>query len=114
MMRSYLSLIPISARVRKRQNRMMILCIVISVLLVTVIFSAADMFIRGETAEQPGGAANEVLWHDALHRREPETSYLICENGGAQLVQKCNSGWSCLRNAYHLGDLCAAALRNRR
>ena len=34
-MRSYLSLIPISAKVRKRQNRMMILCIMISVLLVT-------------------------------------------------------------------------------
>ena len=48
-MKSYLSLIPISAKVRKRQNRMMILCIIISVLLVTTIFSAADMIIRGET-----------------------------------------------------------------
>lgn len=60
MMRSYLSLIPISARVRKRQNRMMILCIVISVLLVTVIFSAADMFIRGETAAME---AKHGSWH---------------------------------------------------
>ena len=49
-MRSYLSLIPISAKVRKRQNRMMILCIMVSVLLVTTIFSAADMTIRGENA----------------------------------------------------------------
>ena len=49
-MRSYLSLIPISAKVRKRQNRMMILCIMVSVLLVTTIFSAADMTIRGESA----------------------------------------------------------------
>ncbi len=49
-MKSYLSLIPISAAVRKRQNRMMMLCIVISVLLVTTIFSAADMSIRRETA----------------------------------------------------------------
>ena len=30
-MKSYLCLIPISAKVRKRQNRMIILCIVISV-----------------------------------------------------------------------------------
>ena len=37
-MKSYLSLIPISAKVRKRQNRMTMLCIIISVLLVTMIF----------------------------------------------------------------------------
>ena len=47
-MRSYLSLIPISAKVRKRQNRMTMLCIIISVLLVTMIFSMADMAIRME------------------------------------------------------------------
>ncbi len=47
-MRSYLSLIPISAKVRKRQNHMTLLCIIISVFLVTAIFSVADMFIRAE------------------------------------------------------------------
>lgn len=47
-MKSYLSLIPISAKVRKRQNRMTLLCIIISVLLVTTIFSMADMAIRME------------------------------------------------------------------
>ena len=47
-MKSYLSLVPISAKVRKRQNRMTILCIIISVLLVTTIFSVADMVIRAE------------------------------------------------------------------
>ena len=45
-MKSYLSLIPISAKVRKRQNRMTVLCIIISVFLVTAIFSVADMMIR--------------------------------------------------------------------
>lgn len=48
-MKSYLSLIPISAKVRKRQNRMTILCIVIAVLLVTVIFSLSEMFLRMES-----------------------------------------------------------------
>ena len=38
-MKSYLSLIPISAKVRRRQNRMTILCIVIAVFLVSAIFS---------------------------------------------------------------------------
>ena len=59
-MKSYLSLIPISAKVRKRQNRMMILCIIISVLLVTTIFSAADMIIRGETVTMQAKHGN---WH---------------------------------------------------
>ncbi len=48
-MKSYLSLIPISAKVRKRQNLMTILCIVISVFLVTTIFSVVDMIIRAES-----------------------------------------------------------------
>nr|MDE7282559.1 ABC transporter permease [Lachnospiraceae bacterium] len=47
-MKSYLSLIPISAKVRKRQNHMIILCIIISVFLVTTIFSVADMSVRAE------------------------------------------------------------------
>ena len=45
-MKSYLSLIPISARVRRRQSRMTVLCIVIAVFLVTAIFSMADMAIH--------------------------------------------------------------------
>ena len=54
-MKRYLDLVPLSAKAHKRQNRMTILCIVIAVLLVTVIFSIADMFLRsdGNTAEQP-------------------------------------------------------------
>ena len=47
-MKSYLSLIPISARVRRRQNRMTLLCIMISVFLVTAVFSVADTFVRAE------------------------------------------------------------------
>lgn len=49
-MKSYLSLIPISARVRRRQNRMTLLCIIFAVSLVTAIFSMADMDIRMEQA----------------------------------------------------------------
>ena len=59
-MKSYLSLIPISAKVRRRQNRMTILCIVIAVFLVSAIFSVADMMLRTQmnrTAEKDGS------WH---------------------------------------------------
>lgn len=48
-MRSYLSLIPISAKVHKKQNRMTLLCIAISVFLVTSVFSMAEMAFRMET-----------------------------------------------------------------
>lgn len=49
-MRSYLSLVPISGRVHRRQNRMAILCIVFAVFLVTTIFSMAEMDVRMEAA----------------------------------------------------------------
>lgn len=49
-MKSYLSLIPISAKVRRRQNRMTLLCIVLAVFLVTAIFSMVDMVMRMEMA----------------------------------------------------------------
>ena len=48
-MRSYLSLIPITAKVRKRQNRMTLLCIVIAVFLVTTVFSMVQTLADMET-----------------------------------------------------------------
>lgn len=68
-MKSYLSLIPISAKVRKRQNHMTILCIVISVLLVTAIFSMADMAIRMEKARMVEKHGN---WHIMLKELSEE------------------------------------------
>lgn len=47
-MKSYLSLIPISAKVRRRQNVMTLLCIVFAVFLVTAVFSMADMGVKME------------------------------------------------------------------
>lgn len=59
---SYLSLIPISAKVRRRQNRMTILCIVLAVFLVTVVFSMADMAIRMETSNQLNKTETGISW----------------------------------------------------
>jgi len=47
-MKSYLNLIPISARVHKKQNRLTLMCIILAVFLVTSIFSMADMWLRTE------------------------------------------------------------------
>lgn len=49
-MRSYLSLIPISAKVHRRQNRMTLLCIIFAVFMVTAVFSMAEVGIRMEQA----------------------------------------------------------------
>lgn len=62
-MKSYLSLIPISARVNKRKNRMTILCILLSVFLVTAIFSMADMELRSQRIRAIADYGN---WHITL------------------------------------------------
>jgi len=59
-MKSYLSLIPISAKVRRRQNRMTILCVVIAVFLVSAIFSIADMMLR---TQMNRAAGKDGSWH---------------------------------------------------
>ena len=59
-MKHYLDLVPISAKVHRRQSRMTVLCIVISVVLVTAIFSLAEAFLKMELSsmtEKHGG------WH---------------------------------------------------
>lgn len=59
-MKSYLSLIPISAKIHRRRNRMTLICIIISVFLVTSIFGLADMLIKMETMHSIEGHGN---WH---------------------------------------------------
>lgn len=48
-MKSYLSLIPISAKTRRKQNRLILLCIVFAVFLVTTVFSYAEIMVKGQT-----------------------------------------------------------------
>ena len=48
-MKSYLSLIPISARTRRKQNRLILLCIIFAVFLVTTVFSCAEIMTKGQT-----------------------------------------------------------------
>lgn len=73
-MKSYLGLIPLSAKVRRRQNRMTVLCILIAVLLVTAIFSMADMAIRMETARV---IDSHGYWHAMLQSLPEETADAI-------------------------------------
>ena len=68
-MKSYLSLIPISAKVHKRQNRMTLLCIVFAVFLVTAVFSMAEMGVRMEADRligKHGGQALQSLYSSTM------------------------------------------------
>ena len=70
-MKSYLSLIPISAKVHRRRNRMTILCIVFAVFLVTAIFSVADMVTQGEHIAMINKHGN---WHISLPNVSRDTA----------------------------------------
>ena len=60
-MKSYLSLIPISAKVHKRRNRMTLLCICFAVFLVTAVFSMADMGVRMEAGRLIGKHGSQSI-----------------------------------------------------
>lgn len=62
-MKSYLSLVPISAKVHKRQSRMTWICIVLAVFLVTSIISMAEMWTQSELTAM---RRNHGDWHIAL------------------------------------------------
>ncbi|MEE0710460.1 MAG: ABC transporter permease, partial [Gemmiger sp.] len=64
----------LSARVRRRQNRMTVLCILMAVLLVTAIFSMADMAIRMETERVIDTHGH---WHAMLRSLPEETADAI-------------------------------------
>ena len=73
-MKSYLDLVPISAKVHRKQNRMSIICIVLAVFLVTAIFGMADMFIRGQILQAQQENGN---WHIGIRNISDEDANLI-------------------------------------
>ena len=85
-MKSYLSLVPISGKVRKRQNRMTIFCVIISVLLVTTIFSVADMWIR---ASSEGLRQKHGNWHIRLENISQVIAEEIAQRSDVAAI-----GWS--------------------
>ena len=73
-MKHYLELIPISSRIHARQHRMTLLCIALSVFLVTTIFSMADMEVRSQTIQALHEYGN---WHIQLSNITGEDAALI-------------------------------------
>ncbi|MBP3477098.1 MAG: FtsX-like permease family protein [Lachnospiraceae bacterium] len=104
-MKSYLSLIPISARVHRRKNRLTLLCIIISVFLVTTVFSMADMLIRAERTRMMDKHGN---WHIRLEGITPSDASEI-----GQRPDVATAGWYDVYNydaskPYYVGDKKAA------
>lgn len=73
-MKHYLDLVPISAKIHKKQSRMSIFCIVLAVFLVTTIFGMADMFIRSQILQAQQESGN---WHIAIKNISNEEQQLL-------------------------------------
>ena len=73
-MRSYLSLASIQAKAHKRQNRMTIFCITLAVILITGVFTMADMEYRHETVRMLEHHGN---WHIALKNITKEEAQAV-------------------------------------
>ncbi len=104
-MKSYLSLIPISAKVRRRQSRMTILCIVLAVFLVTAVFSMADMAIRMETSNQLNKNGN---WHIMVKDISPETAAELAAQEDVAAFSAYSDINASLTENYFAGDKRAA------
>ena len=76
-MKSYLSLIPISARVRRKQSRLILVCIILAVFLVTTIFSLAEAAVRTQTAASLEKAGE---WHIRLSGIDEDAAERIAES----------------------------------
>ena len=73
-MRSYLSLASIQAKAHKRQNRMTIFCITLAVILITGVFTMADMEYRHETVRMLEHHGN---WHISLKNITKEEAQAV-------------------------------------
>ena len=87
-MRSYLSLIPISAKVHKRQNRMTLMCIVIAVFLVTTVFSMVGMMVDMEKSEL---IKKHGYWHISLQNISEDIVSQIGSRSDVKIISWCET-----------------------
>lgn len=84
-MKSYLSLVPISARVHKRQSRMTRICIILAVFLVTSIFSMVEMWTEAEVTAMRQKHGD---WHIAIQN--------VAEDEAQKMITACDIALSSL------------------
>ena len=84
-MKRYLDLIPISAKIHRKQSRMTRICITLAVFLVAVMFGLADMYLQGVTRQQMEENGN---WHYHFHSIDTRTAAFISARPEVEI-----SGW---------------------
>ena len=87
-MKHFLDLILISAKVHRKQNRMSILCIILSVFLVTTIFGMADMFIRSQILQTQ---RDDGSWHIGLRNISAEHAALMAARPDIGVISRCGT-----------------------
>lgn len=73
-MRNYLELIPVSAKVHRRQTRMTRWCIMISVFLIAAIFGMADMFLQ---SQKNLAVMTDGAWHVMFRELDEEQMAIL-------------------------------------
>lgn len=104
-MRSYLSLIPISAKVRGRQNRMTLMCIVIAVFLVTTVFSMVGMMVDMEKSEL---IKSHGYWHISLQNISEDVVSQIGSRSDVKTISWCETINEGVDGDYYIGTHKAA------
>lgn len=84
-MRHYLDLVPISAKVHRKQSKMTRICIILAVFLVAVMFGLADMYLQGAIQKQMQMSGN---WHYQFSSLDTDKATLISVRPEVEV-----SGW---------------------
>ena len=100
-MKNYLELVPLYTKAHRKQNRMSIFCIFLSVFLVTAIFGMADMYIRSQLLKTKKEDGN---WHIAISRISDEEAALIAARPDVKVLTCYGTLNYRLDMGYHIGD----------
>lgn len=84
-MKSYLDLIPISAKIHRRQTRMTRLCILISAFLVAAVFGMADMFLQSQKLQ---AIKTDGAWHAAFKGLDEEQIGIIAARPDVEISSR--------------------------
>lgn len=82
-MKSYLGLVSKYAKAHKQKNRLTIICIAISVMLVTAVFSMADMSIKSQRNTAINNYGN---WHLIIHDITEETASKVANEDSVHVA----------------------------
>lgn len=100
-MKSYLSLVPISAKVHKRQNRMTLMCIVIAVFFVTTVFSIVGAIVDMEKTSMIG---SHGYWHISIQDISEDVAEQIRSRSDVKTVSECETINAGVDENYYIGS----------